>query len=63
MGEMVFNLRSHNIADIAGLFELAVGAIWILVYFIVIRLIAVKNRFQNTRVQSRRPRSGSLPAR
>jgi hypothetical protein len=48
MSEIVRYLRSENIADLAGLFELAVAAIWFLGYFVFVRVIPVKTRIPKT---------------
>jgi hypothetical protein len=51
MGNIVRYLRPDNFADLAGLFELAIGAVWLIGYFVFAGEIAVK-------AQSRKP---SLP--
>jgi len=44
MVDIVYYLRSENISDLAGLFELAIGTIWVLSYLVFAKAITVRTR-------------------
>jgi hypothetical protein len=49
VGDIVRYLRSENIADLAGLFELTIGGLGVLGYLVFVRMNAVKSRTSKTR--------------